>query len=140
MQDFIEALNVLFRPEVLLPVGIIAITTFIRTMIGFWKPDYEKSPVYKTILHVLQPLVGIGLAFAVKGVGMFADMPWRFMILVGVVAGFAATWIWILFKALAKKYLKLTDADLQERASKTLVPKESEVKKDEPDDDGDDHS
>lgn len=130
MQAFIEILNILFRPEVLLPVGVIAITTFLRTIIGFWKPDYEKSPVYKTILHVLQPLVGIGLACAVKGVGMFTDMPWKFMLLVGVVAGFSSTWIWILFKALAKKYLKLTEADLQVRTSKTLIPKEPETKDD----------
>jgi hypothetical protein len=124
MQEIIEVLNVLFRPEVLLPVGIIAVTTIIRTIIGFWKPDYEKSPVYKTVLHLLQPAVGVGLAFAVKGVGMFADMKWGFMVLVGIVAGFSSTWIWVLFKALAKKYLKLTDLDIQDRVSKTMVPKE----------------
>jgi hypothetical protein len=141
MQEILEVLSVLFRPEVLLPVGIIAVTTIFRTILGFWKPDYEKSPFYKTLLHVLQPIVGIAMAFAVKGVGMFQDMKWGYMVLVGIVAGFSSTWFWILFKAMAKKYLKLTDTDIGVRVSKTLIPSEPESKKkDEPDDDGDDHS
>lgn len=138
LQEFLDVLAALFRPEVLLPVGVIAVTTIFRTILGIWKPNYEKSNFYKTLLHVMQPVLGIIFACVVKGVGMFADMKWGYMILIGIVAGWASTWIWILFKIVAKKVLKISETDIDDRISKTLVPKAPEPEKPGNDSAGDD--
>jgi uncharacterized membrane protein YedE/YeeE len=146
MENIIEVLTaLLLQPVVALPVAIVAMTALVRSFIGAKWPQFEDSDWYKFTLSAAQIVFGIGLA-CLCNLGGFMNgadgksLPWGYVIVVGIVAGFASSWLWSMIKSVAKKYLKLTDKDIQERKT-SMVPKpkdddEPEVEEDTDDDKG----
>jgi len=139
MDNIIEVLKaILFQPVVALPVAIVALTSLLRSLIGAKWPHFEDSDWYKFTLAASQIVIGIGLAIVCRigGVANGEDgkpLGWGYVVVVGIVAGFASSWLWAMIKAVAKRYLKLTDKDIQERKT-SMIPKE---KKDDEDDEAD---
>lgn len=143
MENIIEVLKaLLLQPVVALPVAIVAVTALVRSFIGAKWPHFEDSDWYKFTLSASQIVIGILLACLcnlggiMKGDGGEA-LPWGYAVVVGIVAGFASSWLWSMIKAVAKKYLKLTDKDIKERKT-SKIPEEKkddepEVKVDEAD-------
>lgn len=126
MENIIEVLKaLLFQPAVALPVAIVALTTLVRTFIGAKWPHFEDSGWYKFTLAAAQIVIGIFLAClcSLGGIMKGADgeaLPWGYVVVVGIVAGFASSWLWSLIKAIAKRYLKITPKDLEERKASKI--------------------
>ena len=138
MENIIEVLKaLLFQPVVALPVAIVAMTALLRSFIGAKWPHFEDSDWYKFTLSAAQIVFGIGLACLCNlgGIAKGADgepLAWGYVIVVGIVAGFASSWLWSVIKSVAKKYLKLTDKDIEERKSKVPKPKPKPKDDDDP--------
>jgi len=139
MEQLIEVLQaLLLQPVVALPVAIVAMTALVRSFIGAKWPRFEDSSWYKFVLASSQVVFGVALAFLCNLGGIMngadgKELPWGYVIVVGIVAGFASSWLWSIIKSIAKKYLKLTDKDIQDRKDSMIPgPKDD---KDEPKDD-----
>lgn len=141
MENVIEVLKaILYQPVVALPVAIMALTALVRTFIGAKWPHFEDSDWYKFTLAASQIVIGIGLAVLCRlgGVANAEDgtpLGWGYIVVIGIVAGFASSWLWSIIKAVAKKYLKLTDKDLEARKSKLPEPKDEPEEEAEVEDD-----
>jgi len=111
-------------PAVALPIAVLGAVTLFRKLCAIWWPSFEKNRIYKTILHTLPYVLGITLAFCIKGVGFFEKATWPYLVVVGMVAAFANDIIWILFKAWIQKRLGLTKADIESAIKrKSQLPK-----------------
>ncbi len=141
MENIIEVLKaLLLQPAVALPVAIVALTALVRSFIGAKWPHFEDSNWYKFTLSAAQIVIGIFLACLCNLGGIMKGtdgeaLPWGYAIVVGIVAGFASSWLWSMIKAVAKKYLKLTDKDIKERKTSKLPEPENEEKNDSSDKD-----
>lgn len=124
MEELVSVLQaLLFQPAVAIPVACVALTALLRSFIGAKWPHFEESDWYKFTLSAAQIAFGIILAVGCRLAGLAngkdgEPLGWAYVIIVGIVAGFASSWLWSVIKAVAKKYLKLTDKDIQERKSR----------------------
>lgn len=124
MEELVSVLQtLLFQPVVAIPVACVALTALLRTFLGAKWPHFEENDWYKFTLASSQVVFGVLLAVLCRLGGMAKGedgepLSWAYIVIVGIVAGFASSWLWSVIKAVAKKKLKLTDKDIEERKSR----------------------
>lgn len=124
--QIIEVLKgIFFQPAVAMPFAVLALTTLVRTFLGAKWPHFEDSGWYKFVLALAQIAIGVGVAVlcrlgnvlhGLKG----EELGWAYVVVIGVVVGWASAWIWNIAKPVLKRIFKLTDKDLEQRKSKSM--------------------
>lgn len=130
--------EIFMSPAVALPLAVFVLVTMFRKLCSIWWPSAEKSRIYNSLLHLLPEMFGIGLAFAARGVGFLSnEVSWKYLIIVGLVAGFISDKIWLFVREWMKKKLGL-DMDSIDKAIEVKLrqtnPEIPIVKKDTPTD------
>jgi len=124
-EQLIDVLKaIFFQPAVAMPFAVLALTTLVRTFLGAKWPHFEDSSWYKFTLALAQIVIGVAVAVLCRLGGVLhglkgEDLGWAYVVIVGVVVGWASAWIWGLAKPALKKLLKLTDKDIEDRKSKS---------------------
>lgn len=120
-EQFLEILKaIFFQPTVAMPFAVVALSTIVRTFLGAKWPHFEDSSWYKFTLALSQVVLGVVVAVLCRVGHVLNGMDgeplgWAYVIIVGIVVGWASAWIWNLAKPLLKKKLGLTDVALEER-------------------------
>jgi len=120
--EFTKFFNEVFESWViLLPIAVFAFVTLFRKLCAIWWPGFESNNIYKTLLDTIPYVIGIGLAFLIKGVGSLKGMTWGYLVVIGFVSGFLNVVVWRVVKSWIKRKLGMSDEDIAaavERKSK----------------------
>lgn len=112
---------VLFAWFVVLCGAVVALMTGIRKTVKGFKPQWEASEKYKTILALASLPIGIGIALlgntgipwilALVGQDTIV-IPWSFVVILGLVVGMSSAFVWTLAKGWIKAKFSL-EADAE---------------------------